>query len=245
MASLEHDPTTRNTVIPTGYFGNGGSFMLEQLLNDPQVAHIYCLNWSTGSESLQRTRNLGISSEEFIPLSTQLGWLFLTVDLTRSSYGLDPSIFDRRGTEWLPSLIASSRRPGALSGSLGGNGMEAIDWVPVDEQAVIPIKISEVIAWQDLVPAIVEELSTPEIDGDRHLGGVNHGADGPNLNEMKIDNFFVQGPTVWLLDFYQQLRVDGGDKGNYGRLAPSVCMQEPSSVIPASSSGEMDEQVGW
>lgn len=58
MASLEHYPITRDTVIRTGSTGTVSSFMLGQLLNDPQVAHIYCLNWSTGSESLQRTGNL-------------------------------------------------------------------------------------------------------------------------------------------------------------------------------------------
>lgn len=74
----------------------------------------------------------------------------------------------------------------------------------------------EVIAWQGLVPAIVEEISTPEIAGDCRPRAVNHSADGLDLNEVKIDDLFVQGSTVWLLDFYQQLRVDGADKGNYG-----------------------------
>lgn len=63
-----------------------GSFVQAQLLDDPGVARVYCLNRSTESESLQKTRNLkrGIH----IPVSPN-SVTFVTVDLTQPFYGLD------------------------------------------------------------------------------------------------------------------------------------------------------------
>jgi acyl carrier protein len=54
--STEPNLPTRKTVVLTGSTGTVGSFVLAQLLDDPEVTHIYCLNRSTDSESLQKTR---------------------------------------------------------------------------------------------------------------------------------------------------------------------------------------------
>lgn len=368
-ASPEDDLPARKTIILTGSTGTVGSFVLWQLLNDPEVAHIYCLNRSTDPESVQENRNLkrGIHAT-LDPCRVT----FLTVDLTQSSYGLDTSTFETlldettqiihsawpvdfnqplsffqsslqalvnliafarqakhnpallflssisaassatglipeeplpdltspapmgygqskylaerilahaatalprlrlgvarigqvsgraRGpegawarTEWLPSLVVSSRHLGALPDSLGSGRMEAIDWVPVDDLAVILVELSEalstgsgalsvfhcvnpeVITWQDLVPAIVEELSTPEkklmtVSFEEWLTRLQNSAGELDLDEAKMDEFVVQNPAVKLLDFYQQLLVGGGDNGTHGRLAldKSVCRSQ-------------------
>jgi thioester reductase-like protein len=90
-------------------------------------------------------------------------------------------------TEWLPSLILSSRYLGALPASLGQGGsiMESVDWVPVDALASILVELSfslsesrpdptragdgtfhvfhctnpHPIPWANLVPVIVHALS--------------------------------------------------------------------------------------
>lgn len=49
-------------------------------------------------------------------------------------------------TEWLPSLVISSHHLGALPDSLGGGRMEAVDWVPVDQLAVILIELSKTLS---------------------------------------------------------------------------------------------------
>ncbi|KAJ5389916.1 uncharacterized protein N7496_000984 [Penicillium cataractarum] len=373
-ASPEPNRPATKTVILTGSTGTVGSFVLGQLLNDPEVAHIYCLNRSTDSESLQITRNLkrGIHT----PLDADRV-TFLTVDLTGSSYGLDTSALETlvgettqiihsawpvdfnqplsffqpslqalvnlitfasqakhnppllflssisavssatglipeetlpdltspapmgygqskylaerilahaatalphlrlgvarigqvsgraRGpegawarTDWLPSLVVSSRYLGALPDSLGGGRMEAIDWVPVDDLAVILVELSEAlstgsgalsvfhcvnpeaITWQDLVPATVEELSTPEknlvtVTFEEWLERLQNSAAELDRDEVKLDEFFAHNPAVKLLDFYQQLLVDSGDKGNGGRLAldKSVCVSQALSGL--------------
>jgi acyl carrier protein len=78
--STEPNLPTRKTVVLTGSTGTVGSFVLAQLLDDPEVTHIYCLNRSTDSESLQKTRNLkrGVHTTPDPKRVT-----FLTVDLTQ------------------------------------------------------------------------------------------------------------------------------------------------------------------
>jgi thioester reductase-like protein/aryl carrier-like protein len=364
--SPESNLLAKNTVILTGSTGTVGSFVLAQLLDNPEVAHVYCLNRSADSDPLQRARNpqRGIHSTLDPDLVT-----FLTADLTRPSYGLEnhtfqtlsreatqiihsawpvdfnqplpffqPSLqalvnlvaFARQAkhnpallflssisavssatglvsdhilpeltspapmgygqskylaerilthaattvphlrlgvarigqvsgraqgpegawvrTEWLPNLVLSSYHLGALPDSLGGDRMETVDWVPVDELAVILVQLSkalsmgagamsvvncanpEVVAWQDLVPTIVEELSTPEkklmiVSFNEWLTRLQTSAVKLDQGGVNMDEFFFQNPAVKLLEFYHQLLSDGGDKGRHGRLAvdKTVC----------------------
>jgi thioester reductase-like protein/aryl carrier-like protein len=369
--SPESNLPAKHTVILTGSTGTVGSFVLAQLLDNPEVAHIYCLNRSADSESLQRARNpqRGIHSTLDPDRVT-----FLTADLTRPSYGLEnhafqtllseatqiihsawpvdfnqplpffqPSLqglvnlvaFARQAkhnpallflssisavssatglvsedilpeltspapmgygqskylaerifahaattvphlrlgvarigqvsgraqgpegawarTEWLPSLVISSYHLGALSDSLGGGRMETVDWVPVDELAVILVQLSkalsmgagamsvfncvnpEVVVWQDLVPAIVEELSTPEkklmiVSFNEWLTRLQTSAAKLDQGGVNMDEFFSQNPAVKLLEFYHQLFGDGGDKGRHGRLAVDKIVCESQTL---------------
>ncbi|GLI73629.1 hypothetical protein PoHVEF18_001849 [Penicillium ochrochloron] len=88
----------------------------------------------------------------------------------------------------------------------------------------------EVVAWQDLVPAIVEELSAPEkklmiVSFNEWLTRLQTSAAKLDQGGVNMDEFFFQNPAVRLLEFYHQLLGDGGDKGTHGRLAvdKTVC----------------------
>ncbi|KAL8638538.1 MAG: hypothetical protein Q9228_004312 [Teloschistes exilis] len=71
-------------IILTGSTGSIGSYMLESLLANPRVAHIYCLNRSANSEQRQRDLNAGRDST--------VDWAsdrvsFLQCDLSREYLG--------------------------------------------------------------------------------------------------------------------------------------------------------------
>lgn len=83
-------PDDSTVIILTGSTGALGSFVLNELLQT-DVKHIYCFNRSHDSQALQATRNAqqGLSTE-FPPSRIS----FLTVDLTKPSFGLDNSTLD-------------------------------------------------------------------------------------------------------------------------------------------------------
>jgi hypothetical protein len=131
--------------------------------------------------------------------------------------------------------------------------METVDWVPVDELAVILVQLSkalnmgagamsvfncvnpEVVVWQDLVPAIVEELSTPEkklmiVSFNEWLTRLQTSAAKLDQGGVNMDEFFSQNPAVKLLEFYHQLFGDGGDKGRHGRLAVDKIVCESQTL---------------
>jgi hypothetical protein len=110
--------------------------------------------------------------------------------------------------------------------------MEMVDWVPVDELAVILVELSkalsigtgalsvfhcvnpEIVAWQDLVPATVEELSTlgkkvVAVPFEEWLTRLQKSAGELNQDGVNMDAFFSQNPAVRLLEFYHQLLVTG------------------------------------
>jgi thioester reductase-like protein len=156
-------------------------------------------------------------------------------------------------TEWLPSLVVSSRHLGALPDSLGGGRMEAVGWVPVDELAVILVELSKaprmgtgalsvfhrvnpvIVAWQDLGPAIVVELSTPEnkigtISFEEWLTRLQSSAAELDQDGVKVDEAFMQNPAVRSLEFYRRLLIDGGDQGTYGRFAIDKTVRESQAL---------------
>lgn len=77
--------TTEHTVILTGSTGNLGAFMLDALLKDPSVKHVYCLNRRQNAEKVQAekstTYNLNIDTSRVT---------FWTADLSKPDLGLEP-----------------------------------------------------------------------------------------------------------------------------------------------------------
>jgi thioester reductase-like protein/aryl carrier-like protein len=85
-SKCEDTSTASEVVMLTGSTGTVGSFLLNRLLADSSVSHIYCLNRAHDSGSLQRARNRqrGLTPCDFPPDRVT----FLTADLTRDRLGL-------------------------------------------------------------------------------------------------------------------------------------------------------------
>ncbi|KAH7411425.1 putative NRPS-like enzyme [Cadophora sp. MPI-SDFR-AT-0126] len=100
-ASKEHTKTTvdefpgKEIVLLTGSTGALGSFLLETLTRNKAVDHIYCLNRSHDSESLQKLRNQERQLPSEFPSSRIT---FLTGDPAKPNFGLDKSIFNNLGS---------------------------------------------------------------------------------------------------------------------------------------------------
>ncbi|KAL3446441.1 putative NRPS-like enzyme [Aspergillus insuetus] len=77
-------------IVLTGSTGTLGTFVLDELLSNPDVSHIYCLNRSQDSEFAQTTGNKARKLPYDFPGEKVT---FLTVDLTQSSLGLDPDTY--------------------------------------------------------------------------------------------------------------------------------------------------------
>lgn len=98
LASDEHiriverytDAVDSQVVVLTGSTGAVGSFVLNQLLSNPKVSHIYCLNRAQDSEFLQvaRNRQRGLRCD-FAPDRVT----FLTADLSKERLALDSAVF--------------------------------------------------------------------------------------------------------------------------------------------------------
>jgi thioester reductase-like protein len=87
-------PSTRSKIIAggpqvvvlTGSTGAIGSHILQELLSNENIAHIYCLNRSLDSKSIQINRN----RQRRLPCEFPSDRVtFLTVDLTKPSFGLE------------------------------------------------------------------------------------------------------------------------------------------------------------
>lgn len=79
-------------VLLTGSTGAIGGYMLQNLLDTPDVSHIYCLNRASDSHSLQVTRNKarGLPSE-YTPNRVS----FLTADIAKESLGLEVDVYEK------------------------------------------------------------------------------------------------------------------------------------------------------
>jgi thioester reductase-like protein len=86
-----HGPA-KQTVILTGSTGALGSYILAQLLNNPSIDHIYCLNRGANSEQLQSARNATRGLSTACPADRVT---FLTADLTKPSLGLESTVYER------------------------------------------------------------------------------------------------------------------------------------------------------
>ena len=78
-------------VILTGSTGALGSYMLDTLLNDPAITHIYCLNRVNDSQILQKERNTSRGVPTAFPSDRVT---FLTTDLTLPALGIDPAMYN-------------------------------------------------------------------------------------------------------------------------------------------------------
>ncbi|KAF2811621.1 putative NRPS-like enzyme [Mytilinidion resinicola] len=78
-------------VLLTGSTGTLGSFLLQDLLSQANVAHIYCLNRAANSESLQTSRNQAHQLPTNFPSNRVT---FLTADLSKDNFGLEKSLYD-------------------------------------------------------------------------------------------------------------------------------------------------------
>jgi thioester reductase-like protein len=77
-------------VVLTGSTGTLGSFVLNQLLKNPDIAHIYCLSRSQDPKSAQTTGNKARKIPHEFPKEKVT---FLTADLRQSFLGLDPDTY--------------------------------------------------------------------------------------------------------------------------------------------------------
>lgn len=79
-------------VAVTGTTGGLGAHILDTLLKDPRVSHVYCLNRSKDSESVQREKSVrsGLSTKLFTPEKVT----FLTAALDLEHLGLSAQHYD-------------------------------------------------------------------------------------------------------------------------------------------------------
>lgn len=79
-------------ILLTGSTGGIGCYLLQVLLADPTVLHIYCLNRSTDSETLQKKR----SGERGLPVNFPAARVtFLKSEVDKANLGLDDEIYSR------------------------------------------------------------------------------------------------------------------------------------------------------
>ncbi|KAI0388936.1 acetyl-CoA synthetase-like protein [Xylariaceae sp. FL0594] len=118
-------------------------------------------------------------------------------------------------TEWLPSLVISSKFIGAVPSSLGP-GSTAVDWVPVDKlgdmvceiitndtkQVGEGLRVFNIVhpcpaSWSSLLPAVVEGVEPSE-----WIARLERSEKGSHI--------IRQNPAVKLVDFYTQMMLGAG-----------------------------------
>ncbi|OJJ48921.1 hypothetical protein ASPZODRAFT_1354781 [Penicilliopsis zonata CBS 506.65] len=82
----------KRNVLLTGSTGAVGSYLLQTLLRSPSVSHIYCLNRSPNSSSLQEERN---KARKLATIAPSERVTFLTVDLSQEFFGLEPEVYNQ------------------------------------------------------------------------------------------------------------------------------------------------------
>lgn len=88
-SNVAKEAQDHDIVILTGSTGSLGSYLLQTLLSNPAVAHVYCLNRAPkGSLRIQRTKTRGLPNEVSSSRVT-----FLTADLPQTYLGLQPEVY--------------------------------------------------------------------------------------------------------------------------------------------------------
>lgn len=85
------DQSQKKVVVLTGSTGTVGSFVLRSLMNDPSVAHVYCLNRRKDARNVQLNRLKSMGVEELIDDSRVS---FYHADFTHPRLGLDVESYD-------------------------------------------------------------------------------------------------------------------------------------------------------
>ncbi|KAL2821419.1 hypothetical protein BDW59DRAFT_109738 [Aspergillus cavernicola] len=381
----ERANSSSQVVILTGSTGAVGSFVLEQLLLDPDISHVYCLNRAVDSGSLQAARNQQRDLVYEIPSENVT---YLTVDLTKNHFNLDATVYntllnkttrvihnawpvnfnlslrsfqpsldgllnlisfttqaklapsllflssisaitsyhtlsetsgpvpeevitnpactaamgygeskylgerilnyastkfpssafgicrigqiagtakDPRGwnrSEWLPSLIISSRYLKALPDSLGGSQFDIIDWVPIDELAPIVVELSaslvgtssvqifhctnpRPISWASLLPVIAEEIGQPGSTTRDPSTAVTVPLTTwlqKLRDSIALELKAEQNPAAKLADFYEQL-LDIGS--TLTLILPSEKTKEASKSLAKLRPIQPEWLRGW
>jgi thioester reductase-like protein len=78
-------------IVLTGSTGNIGSYILQELLRNKSVSHVYCLNRAKGSEAVQRVRNTERRLPKDLP-SARVS--FVTANLSKPDLGLDEEVYN-------------------------------------------------------------------------------------------------------------------------------------------------------
>ncbi|KAK6598613.1 nonribosomal peptide synthetase [Botrytis cinerea] len=96
IPSSEHSPvslsgTKSGSILLTGSTGGLGSYILQRLLTTATTAHVYCLNRSTDSKSLQIERN---RSRDLLTEFPKDRVTFLSADLSKSKLGLGDEVYN-------------------------------------------------------------------------------------------------------------------------------------------------------
>lgn len=161
--------------------------------------------------------------------------------------------------EWLPSLVASSKRLGKLPESLGR--LEVVDWVPVDVlgevvsqlathapseeasnasgAAVYHVANPAHTAWAHLLPTVVEVLGRGGqmdiVSLDAWVKALQESALEATADDLK------NNPALMLLDFFEGL---AGDVGKQGFLATDRAVSA-SKTLAASKAVSKEWLEGW
>ncbi|KAI9927529.1 hypothetical protein MW887_003147 [Aspergillus wentii] len=79
--------SAKHTVVLTGSTGNLGTYMLDSLLRNPSVGHVYCLNRRDDAVEVQRQKNAAYNLTSDLSRVT-----FYTADLSQPDFGVAPNI---------------------------------------------------------------------------------------------------------------------------------------------------------
>ncbi|EED17424.1 NRPS-like enzyme, putative [Talaromyces stipitatus ATCC 10500] len=82
----------RAVVALTGSTGAVGSYILQKLLQNDHIAHVYCFNRAADSETLQKTRNAKRGIQTELPPDRVT---FLTTDLSQPNFGLNEELYQQ------------------------------------------------------------------------------------------------------------------------------------------------------
>ncbi|KAL3446506.1 hypothetical protein BJX65DRAFT_318575 [Aspergillus insuetus] len=92
-SSTQQGQKEGKVILLTGSTGTIGSYILSVLLGREDIGHIYCLNRSPDSETLQKERNA--QQDPTLPLIFPKSKVtFLTADLALPSLGLDDTVYE-------------------------------------------------------------------------------------------------------------------------------------------------------
>ncbi|KAJ8129698.1 hypothetical protein O1611_g3931 [Lasiodiplodia mahajangana] len=88
-----HGTSSGHTCIVTGTTGSIGSYILRSLIDDENIAVIYCLNRGPDSAARQGKHNAEVDSQ--LPTTFPDKVHFVEADLSHATFNLDPELFEK------------------------------------------------------------------------------------------------------------------------------------------------------